>query len=62
VATFLAEHPADIDCACFVRPVLQRSSRDNGIPLDARQVADNIGLPSVELVNAVIAAAGTPDQ
>src|ERR671936_685329 len=61
VAAFLAEHPADLDCACFdvAGPVRNGRVKTTNLPwiVDARQVADNIGLPSVELVNDLAATA-----
>jgi glucokinase len=61
VAAFLAEHPAEVDCACFdvAGPVRNGRVKTTNLPwiVDARQVADNIGLPSVELVNDLAATA-----
>jgi glucokinase len=61
VAAFLAEHPADLDGACFdvAGPVRNGRVKTTNLPwiVDARQVADNIGLPSVELVNDLVATA-----
>lgn len=61
VAAFLAEHPAEIDCACFdvAGPVRNGRVKTTNLPwiVDARQVADTIGLPSVELVNDLAATA-----
>jgi glucokinase len=61
VAAFLAEHPAEVDCACFdvAGPVRNGRVRTTNLPwiVDARQVADTIGLPSVELVNDLEATA-----
>jgi glucokinase len=61
VAEFLAEHPAAVDCACFdvAGPVRNGRVKTTNLPwiVDARQVADAIGLPSVELVNDLAATA-----
>jgi glucokinase len=61
VAAFLAEHPADLDCACFdvAGPVRNGRVKTTNLPwiVDARQVADTIGLPSIELVNDLVATA-----
>jgi len=61
VAAFLAEHPAEIDCACFdvAGPVRNGRVKTTNLPwiVDARQVADTIGLPSIELVNDLVATA-----
>ena len=61
VAAFLAEHPADLDCACFdvAGPVHNGRVKTTNLPwvVDARQVADIVGLPSVELVNDLAATA-----
>ena len=61
VAAFLAKHPADLDGACFdvAGPVRNGRVKTTNLPwiVDARQVADNIGLPSVELVNDLAATA-----
>jgi glucokinase len=61
VAAFLAEHPADLDCACFDVAGLVRNGRvkTTNLPwtVDARHVADTIGLPSIELVNDLAATA-----
>jgi glucokinase len=61
VAAFLAEQPAEVDCACFdvAGPVRNGRVKTTNLPwiVDARQVADNIGLPSVELVNDLAATA-----
>jgi glucokinase len=61
VVAFLAEHPADLDGACFdvAGPVRNGRVKTTNLPwiVDARQVADNIGLPSVELVNDLAATA-----
>jgi glucokinase len=61
VAAFLAEHPAEVDCACFdvAGPVRNGRVKTTNLPwiVDARQVADTIGLPSIELVNDLAATA-----
>lgn len=61
VAAFLAEQPAEVDCACFdvAGPVRNGRVKTTNLPwiVDARRVADNIGLPSVELVNDLAATA-----
>lgn len=61
VAAFLAEHPADLDSACFdvAGPVRNGRVKTTNLPwtVDARQVADTVGLPSVELVNDLAATA-----
>jgi glucokinase len=61
VAAFLAEHPADLDCACFDVAGLVRNGRvkTTNLPwtVDARHVADTIGLASIELVNDLAATA-----
>jgi glucokinase len=61
VAAFLAEHPADLDGACFdvAGPVRDGRVKTTNLPwiVDARQVADTIGLPSIELVNDLAATA-----
>src|SRR4051794_7172876 len=61
VAAFLTEHPAAVDCACFdvAGPVRNGRARTTNLPwiVDAGQVADMIGLPSVELVNDLAATA-----
>src|SRR5204863_7988808 len=61
VAAFLAEHPADLGGACFdvAGPVRNGRVKTTNLPwiVDARQVADNIGLPSVEVVNDLAATA-----
>ena len=61
VAAFLAEHPAEVDCACFdvAGPVRNGRVKTTNLPwiVDARQVADTIGLPSIELVNDLVATA-----
>ena len=61
VAAFLAEHPAEVDCACFdvAGPVRNGRVKTTNLPwiVDARQVADTIGLPSVALVNDLVATA-----
>src|ERR1043166_2060857 len=61
VAAFLAEHPAELDCACFdvagqVRKGREKTPNRPGI-VGARRVADTIGLPSSELVNDLAATA-----
>jgi glucokinase len=61
VAAFLAEHPAEVDCACFdvAGPVRNGRVKTTNLPwiVDARPVADTIGLPSIELVNDLAATA-----
>jgi glucokinase len=61
VAAFLAEHPADLDGACFdvAGPVRNGRVKTTNLPwiVDVRQVADTIGLPSIELVNDLAATA-----
>jgi glucokinase len=61
VATFLAKHPADLDNACFdvAGPVHDGRVKTTNLPwiVDARAVADRIGLPSVQLVNDLVATA-----
>jgi glucokinase len=61
VAAFLAEHPAEVDCACFdvAGPVRNGRVKTTNLPwiVDAQQVADTIGLPSIELVNDLAATA-----
>jgi glucokinase len=61
LAVFLADHPAELDCACFdvAGPVRNGRARTTNVPwiLDARQVADTVGLPSIELVNDLVATA-----
>jgi len=61
VALFLAEHPAEIDGACFdvAGPVRNGRAKTTNVPwiVDARQVAGAIGLPSIELVNDLVATA-----
>src|SRR5438046_2201643 len=61
VAAFLAEHPADLEGACFdvAGPVSNGRVKTTNLPwiVDARQVADAIGLRSVELVNDLAATA-----
>lgn len=61
VGMFLAEHPAEVDCACFdvAGPVRNGRVRTTNVPwiVDARQVADTIGLASIELVNDLVATA-----
>jgi glucokinase len=61
VAAFLAEHPADLDGACLdvAGPVRNGRVKTTNLPwiVDAREVADTIGLPSIELVNDLAATA-----
>jgi glucokinase len=61
VAAFLAEHAAEVDCACFdaAGPVRDGRVKTTNLPwiVDARRVADAIGLPSIELVNDLVATA-----
>jgi glucokinase len=61
VAAFLAEHPADLDRACFdvAGPVSNGRVKTTNLPwmVDAKRLADRIGLRSVELVNDLVAAA-----
>jgi glucokinase len=61
LAAFLAGHPADLEGACFdvAGPVRDGRVKTTNLPwiVDARQVADTIGLPSVELVNDLGATA-----
>ena len=61
VAAFLAEHPADLEGACFdvAGPVRDGRVKTTNLPwiVDARRVADRAGLPSVELVNDLEATA-----
>jgi len=61
VAAFLAEHPAEVGCACFdvAGPVRNGRVKTTNLPwiVDARLVADTIGLPSIELVNDLAATA-----
>ena len=61
VAGFLAEHPTDLDLACFdvAGPVRNGRVKTTNLPwsVDAQQVADTIGLPSIKLVNDLAAMA-----
>jgi glucokinase len=61
VAAFLTEHPADLEGACFdvAGPVLNGWVKTTNLPwmVDARRVADGVGLRSVELVNDLAATA-----
>jgi glucokinase len=61
VAAFLAEHPAEVDRACFdvAGPVRNGRVKTTNLPwiVDAREIADKIGLPAVELVNDLAATA-----
>src|ERR687887_449979 len=61
VAAFLAAHPVDLDGACFdvAGPVRNGRVKTTNLPwiVDVRQVADTIGLPSIELVNDLAATA-----
>lgn len=61
VGAFLAEHPADIEGACFdvAGPVRDGRVRTTNLPwvVDAQHVADSVGLRSVELVNDLAATA-----
>src|SRR3954463_2479519 len=61
VAAFLAEHPADLEGACFdvAGPVRGGRVKTTNLPwiVDARRVADRVGLRSVELVNDLAATA-----
>src|SRR5919197_3088541 len=61
VAAFLAEHPADLDGACFdvAGPVRNGRVKTTNLPwiIDARRVADSVSLRSVELVNDMVATA-----
>jgi glucokinase len=61
VAVFLAEHPAEVGSACFdvAGPVRDGRVKTTNVPwvVDARRVADTIGLPSIELVNDLVATA-----
>src|SRR5204862_1360130 len=61
VAAFLAEHPADLEGACFdvAGPVSNGRVKTTNLPwiVDARRLADRIGLRSVELVNDLAATA-----
>src|ERR1041385_1833229 len=61
VAAFLAEHPADLEGACFdvAGPVRNGRVKTTNLPwiVDTRRVADKVGLGSVELVNDLAATA-----
>lgn len=61
VAAFLAEHPAELEAACFdvAGPVRDSRVKTTNLPwvVDARRVADRAGLRSVELVNDLAATA-----
>jgi glucokinase len=61
VAAFLAEHPAELEGACFdvAGPVRNGRAKTTNLPwvVDARRVADRVGLRSVELVNDLAATA-----
>src|SRR5436190_4127131 len=61
VAAFLAEHPAEVECACFdvAGPVRNGRVKATNLPwiVDARRVANTLGLPSIELVNDLAATA-----
>ena len=61
VAVFLAEHPADLEGACFdvAGPVHNGRAKTTNLPwiVDARRVADRVGLRSVEVVNDLAATA-----
>ena len=61
LAAFLTEHPVDLDGACFdvAGPVRNGRVKTTNLPwiVDVRQVADTIGLPSIELVNDLAATA-----
>lgn len=61
VTAFMAEHQADVESACFdvAGPVSNGRVKTTNLPwiVDARQVADTIGLPSIELVNDLAATA-----
>src|SRR4051794_19019974 len=61
LAAFLAEHPAEVDCACFdvAGPVRNGRVKTTNLPwiVDARQVANTLGLRSIELVNDLAATA-----
>jgi glucokinase len=60
-AAFLTEYPAEIDRACFdvAGPVRDGRARTTNLSwvVDARRIADALGLPSVELVNDLVATA-----
>ncbi|MFL5914939.1 MAG: glucokinase [Gaiellaceae bacterium] len=61
VAAFLAENPADLEGACFdvAGPVRDGRVKTTNLPwiVDARRVAERVGLRSVELVNDLVATA-----
>src|SRR3954454_8521538 len=61
VAAFLAEHPADLEGACFdvAGPVSNGRIKTTNLPwiVDAGRLAARIGLRSVELVNDLAATA-----
>jgi glucokinase len=61
VAAFLAEHPAELEAACFdvAGPVSNGRVKTTNLPwiVDARRLADRIGLRSVDLVNDLAATA-----
>jgi glucokinase len=61
VAAFLADHPADLEGACFdvAGPVSNGRVKTTNLPwiVDAGRLADRIGLGSVELVNDLAATA-----
>ena len=61
VAAFLSEHPAHLDHACFdvAGPVRNGRAKTTNLSwvVDARQIAEAIDLPSVELVNDLVATA-----
>src|SRR3954471_17475516 len=61
VAAFLAEHPADLEGACFdvAGPVTNGRVKTTNLPwiVDATPLADGVGLPSCELVNDLAATA-----
>lgn len=60
-AVFLAEYPADLKGACFdvAGPVRNGRAKTTNLPwiVDARRVADRVGLRSVEVVNDLAATA-----
>jgi glucokinase len=61
VAVFLTEHPVDLEGACFdvAGPVRNGRAKTTNLPwiIDARRVADYVGLRSVEVVNDLAATA-----
>lgn len=61
VAAFMAEHPVYLEGACFdvAGPIRNGRVKTTNLPwiVDARQVADTIGLASIELVNDLVATA-----